>query len=237
MKGEQNENGGGTLPGAYSRYIVTTLVNIGDFCVFTRNIARNKPSADPLQKGGGASAGMALFQTNVSCCKPLAHARGSVGLAGADLELADLGADAFVIAVLAQVLEVRVLHHPLEISIAEIEGKFQRFGSEVALVGERVATGEVVMNQRIVWFDARKLFVNTKTFVVTATTGVVISQNLESIHIPWIPADDPFHKLNFKVQIAQFLTGRPLARGGYLFCHSERLIDASGELVSRFFLD
>jgi hypothetical protein len=37
-----------TLPGGLSRYIVTTLVNIGDFCVFRRYNGRYRPSADPL---------------------------------------------------------------------------------------------------------------------------------------------------------------------------------------------
>jgi hypothetical protein len=43
---EWNEMEEGTLPGGWSRYIVTTLVNIEDFFGFTSNIARNKPSAE-----------------------------------------------------------------------------------------------------------------------------------------------------------------------------------------------
>lgn len=35
-----------TLPGVFTRYIVTTAVNIGDFCGFTRNITRYIPSLE-----------------------------------------------------------------------------------------------------------------------------------------------------------------------------------------------
>lgn len=37
---------GHTLPGVYTRHVVTTLVNVGDFCVFTRNKRGNKPFAE-----------------------------------------------------------------------------------------------------------------------------------------------------------------------------------------------
>jgi hypothetical protein len=42
-----------TIPGGLTRYIVTTLVNIGNFCVFTRYKRRYTPSAETLQIGLG----------------------------------------------------------------------------------------------------------------------------------------------------------------------------------------
>jgi len=42
-----------TLPGGLTRYTVTTLVNIGDFCVFTRYKRGYRPSAEALHPNLG----------------------------------------------------------------------------------------------------------------------------------------------------------------------------------------
>ena len=64
--------------------------------------------------------------------------------------VADSGLDFFIPGVFTEILEVRVPGHPVEIIVTEIEGGSEGLGGQIALLGQGIAAGQVVMHGGIV---------------------------------------------------------------------------------------
>lgn len=102
----------------------------------------------------------------------------------------------------AQLAEIWIAGQPGEITIAELDGLFQCLDGALELVGQRIAAGKVVKDERVLRLQFRQAFVHFQAFVVPATPGVVVPQQLQRVHVSRIPADDTLDEPDLDIQIA-----------------------------------
>ncbi|MGA2030036.1 MAG: hypothetical protein ABSG87_08185 [Verrucomicrobiota bacterium] len=105
---------------------------------------------------------------------------------------------------LAKFAKVWVLGKPVEIAIAKMKCFFQSDRGMVKLLGERVAAGKVVKNERIAGSNSCETFVHFKPVNKATAACVVVAQKLKRIHVFGIAADKSLHEFDPRIEVALF---------------------------------
>jgi len=92
--------------------------------------------------------------------------------------------------------QVRIFGQPGEIAVAEGQRPFQGRRRLVQLPSEGMAAGEIVEDNRAVRLELGQLLVHLQAVVESSTLGVMISQDLQRLHILRITADQPLQEGN-----------------------------------------
>src|SRR5439155_12798996 len=110
----------------------------------------------------------------------------------------------------AKLAKVGVAGKPFEIVVAERQGFLQGRCGQIEIAIQRIATGQIVKNQRIARLKAGQSLVHFKAEVVLAALGVMVSQNLERFDVFGVSTDYSFHEGNFNVKVTNLLAAQLL---------------------------
>ena len=138
--------------------------------------------------------------------------RAGEGLGGFDLHPAKFGLNALIVGVLAEVFEIGVPGQMFEAAVAQIDGGFQGFDGRGQLVGERVAAGQIVVDDGVGWAELGQAFVDPQAFGVAPAAGVIVAQDFEGFDVGGVAAREALEEENLQVQVSQFPRRQPFSR-------------------------
>ena len=193
------------LPGPAGPNQVTGLITAGANVSITGAGTLNSPYIINSSGGGGSMVYPgAVVGGDVHPVVFVPACRRSCFSGCLGLKPADFGANLFVSGVLAHIVQVGVFVHCFEIAVSEVDGGMEGFQGQFQLAGERVAAGEVVLDDGIAGAQPGQALVNFQPFGVVAAAGVIIAQYLQGLNVSRVAADDAFKKKNLQVQVLQF---------------------------------
>jgi len=105
---------------------------------------------------------------------------------------------------LPEIDEIGIPGQPLEIAITEIQRAFQGADRLVKLLGQRIASGEIVVHERILGAQLGELHVHPQAFLDLSAAGIIVPQNLQRFDKGRIASDDSLDESDFDVQISPF---------------------------------
>jgi hypothetical protein len=132
-----------------------------------------------------------------------------------DLKRPDLGPNFPIDRMMAKVLQIGVFSQPPEISIAQDESALKRSAGQFNTVSQRVAACEIVLNQWIFGTQLRQAFVDLQAIDIFATACVIVAENLQRFHPPWVSFDHALQETDLDIEVRAFLAGQLLSRGSF----------------------
>ena len=86
----------------------------------------------------------------------------------------------------------------------QLERAVQGLEGGLKFLGEGIAAREIVKNNGAVGHQLGELFVHLESVHETAALGIMITEELEGVHIGGITAQDSLHEFNLGIKVALF---------------------------------
>src|SRR5262249_38764356 len=99
-------------------------------------------------------------------------------------------------------VEIAVLPHVAKIAVTQLDRTPQRLESEIVLLEQRIAAGEVVVGERIGRTQEDQTLVDLQPLGIAATQGQVVAVHAEDVDVVGMAFEDASEEIELEVELA-----------------------------------